>query len=77
MSSDPSSVEKALHETANFPRNFNPQNGGWESTDDESKAPRNILVFDPKTKKLLAKTPEQREDEELAIDMHAAGFYYY
>jgi hypothetical protein len=73
MSSDPRFVEKALHETAVFPRNFNPQNGNWE----ESQGPRTKLVFDPITKKLLVKTPEQIQDEELAIDMHGAGFYYY
>ena len=76
MSSDPRSVEDALHETAVFPGNFNPQTGRWEkTTDGRSAAPRTKLVFDRETKKLLAMRREQVMDTALAIDIAAAGVF--
>ena len=77
MSSDPTSVQDALHETAVFPGNFNLKNGKWESTGTgtNSTGPRTKLVFDPKTHKLLAVSAEKAMDGELAIEMAAAGWF--
>ena len=75
MSSDPTSVQNTLHDTAAFPGNFNPQSGQWERTDGRSTAPRTKLVFDSKTKKLLAVSREQTMDSELALEMANAGFF--
>ena len=75
MSSDPISVQNTLRDTATFPGNFNPQNAKWERTDGRSAAPKTKLVFDPKTKKLLAVSREQAMDSELALDMANAGWF--
>jgi hypothetical protein len=48
MSSDPRSIEDALHKNATHPWNFNPENGQWESRDGKSQVPRTTHVFDPK-----------------------------
>jgi hypothetical protein len=82
MSSDAKDVQNALHEETSVPGNFNLETGKWEATDDKSKTPRTKLVFDPKTKKLIALTPQQAEaecckkmDEFVAVDMARSGFF--
>jgi hypothetical protein len=79
MSTDPRSVQEALHEDASVPGNFNPQNGKWESPTDTS---RTKLVFDRDTKKLVAMTPQQaaanaarKADKFVGVDMARSGFF--
>lgn len=72
MSSDPRTVQNALHDNAALPGNFNLQNGRWEGS---GGGGRTRLVFDPKTKKLLAVTPEQALDKFVGIDMAREGFF--
>ncbi len=82
MSSDPRSVQNALHDTAVFPGNFNPANGKWESTDGQSQGLRTKLVFHPVTGKLMAMSSQQaqaeaarRVDQFLGIDMAISGYF--
>ena len=76
MSSDPSSVQDALHTEAALPGNFNLENGRWEGASGGST--RTKLWFDPVTKKLIALTPAEaarRVDGYVGVDMARSGFF--
>ena len=80
MSSDPKSIQDTLHDAVEFPGDFNPVIGKWETANRRaSEGPRMTLVFDTKTKKLLALTPEQaavrKEDEHVSILLAQAGYF--
>ena len=73
MSSDPQTVQDTLHDNVSLPgERFNPNNGKWEGT---GRGGRTKLVFDEKTKKLLAVPPEQALDGFLGIDMALDGYF--